>query len=59
MSLSPPGAAGPRRRLLAPLQVAAALLLVYTLPTLVFLRPIWTSFGDRIVGRSGDPVLNL
>ncbi|HVR11285.1 MAG TPA: hypothetical protein VMW75_24795 [Thermoanaerobaculia bacterium] len=55
LSLLPPRAPGPRHRALT----VAALVLAYTVPTVVFLHPIWASLGDRIVGRSGDPLFGV
>lgn len=42
-----------------PLLAAAALLLLYAVPTCVFLQPLWNRFGDHLVGHGGDPVFNL
>jgi hypothetical protein len=41
------------------LAAAAGLLAVYTVPALLYLRSLWGAAGERILGRSGDPVFNL
>ena len=36
-----------------------ALAFLYAVPAILYPRPIWSTWDDHILGRSGDPVLDL